>query len=367
MLGLTLIGGLVLLVVGGEFLVRGASKLALAFGLSPLVIGLTVVAFGTSAPELAVSVKASLSGSTDIAVGNVVGSNIFNVLFILGLSALITPLVVAQQMVKKEVPIMIAASLIAYGMALDGSISQVEGGILFSAAVAYTWFAIRSASAEKKAIKEEYAKEIGSPAEAEQTKNPKSIIQSLALILGGLVILVYGSNLLVQAATELARGWGISELVIGLTIVAAGTSLPEVAASAIAAFKGERDIAVGNVVGSCIFNIFSVLGLSSLFSPSGIPVSEGAMSFDFPIMIACTMACLPVFYIGYSISRWRGLMFLGYYIAYTVYLILDAQKHSSTTEIKAALLYFIIPLTVLTLGYMTFHEVKSSKRLQDNK
>jgi cation:H+ antiporter len=365
-LALSLIGGLVLLVIGGEFLVRGASKLALAFGLTPLVIGLTVVAFGTSAPELAVSVKAALSGSADIAVGNVLGSNIFNVLFILGLSALITPLVVAQQMVKKEVPIMIAAALIAYGMALDGTISQIEGGILFAGVVAYTWFAIRSASAEKKAIKEEYEKEIGGPAEAAEAKNPKSILSSLAFILGGLVILVYGSKLLVEGATELARGWGISELVIGLTIVAAGTSLPEVAASAIAAFKGERDIAVGNVVGSNIFNLLSVLGLSSIASPLGIPVSEGALSFDFPIMIACMVACLPVFYIGYSISRSRGIMFLGYYIAYTVYLILDAQQHPSTTQIKVALLYFVIPLTVLTLGYLAFHEVKGSRKLKNN-
>jgi cation:H+ antiporter len=362
-IALTLIGGLILLVVGGEFLVRGASKLALAFGLSPLVIGLTVVAFGTSAPELAVSIKASLSGSADIAVGNVVGSNIFNVLFILGVSALITPLVVAQQMVKKEVPIMIGASLIAYAMAFDRTIAQWEGVILFIGIIAYTWMAVRSTFKEKQAIKDEYAQEIGGSSEAKEAKTPKSIAASLAFVLGGLAILVFGSELLVKAAVQLARGWGISELVIGLTIVATGTSLPEVAASTIAAIKGERDIAVGNVVGSNIFNILSVLGLSSIVSPSGLPVSEGALSFDFPIMIAAAVACLPVFYIGYSISRWRGLMFLGYYIAYTIYLVLDAQNHPSSSGIGAALLYFVIPLTVLTLGYMTFHEVKSSRRL----
>lgn len=363
MLALTLIGGLILLVVGGEFLVRGASKLALAFGLSPLVIGLTVVAFGTSAPELAVSIKASLSGSADIAVGNVLGSNIFNVLLILGLSALITPLVVAQQMVKKEVPIMIGASIIAYAMAFDRTISRWEGAILFIGVISYVWIAVRSALKEKQAIKDEYAQEIGGPSAANLAKTPKSMAASLAFVLGGLVILVFGSELLVKAAVELARGWGISELVIGLTIVAVGTSLPEVAASTIAAIKGERDIAVGNVVGSNIFNLLSVLGLSSIASPLGLPVSEGALSFDFPIMIATAVACLPVFYIGYSISRWRGLMFLAYYIAYTVYLILDAQNHSSTSGIGAALLYFAIPLTVLTLGYMAFHEVKSSRKL----
>jgi cation:H+ antiporter len=363
-LALSLIGGLILLVVGGDSLVRGASKLALAFGLSPLVIGLTVVAFGTSAPELAVSIKASLSGSADIAVGNVLGSNILNVLFILGLSAAITPLVVAQQMVRKEVPIMIGASLIAYGMAFNRTISRVEGVLLFIGIIAYTWMAVRSTFKEKKAIKDEYAQEIDERSEAKVAKTLKSIVASLAFVLGGLVILVFGSELLVKAAVELARGWGISELVIGLTIVAAGTSLPEVAASTIAAIKGERDIAVGNAVGSNIFNLLSVLGLSSIISPSGLPVSEGALSFDFPIMIAAAIACLPVFYIGYSISRWRGFMFLGYYIAYTIYLVLDAQDHPSTSGIEVALLYFVIPLTVLTLGYMTFHEVKSKRMLR---
>jgi cation:H+ antiporter len=365
MVYLSLVGGLILLVFGGELLVRGASKLALALGLTPLVIGLTVVAFGTSAPEMAVSVKSALAGSADLALGNVVGSNIFNVLFILGVSALITPLVVSQQMVRKEVPIMIGVSLLLLGMTLDGGISQIEGAILFAGIIGYTAFAVISARRETNKVKAEYAESQGfsdnKSEEAGVAAAKSDWWKSVLLIAVGLVVLVYGSGLLVDAAVSLARGWGVSELVIGLTIVAAGTSLPEVAASVIAAFKGERDIAVGNVVGSNIFNILSVLGLSSLLSPNGIPVSAGALAFDIPIMIAVAFACLPIFYTGMSIARWEGALFLLYYVAYTVYLVLDAQQHPFTAPISDALLYFALPLTAVTLAVMTFREVRKRK------
>jgi cation:H+ antiporter len=361
MVWLMLIAGLVLLVVGGDLLVRGASKLALSFGVSPLVVGLTVVAFGTSAPEMAVSVKAALAGSADLALGNVVGSNIFNVLFILGISALITPLVVSQQMVRKEVPIMIVASFAVLGMGLDGRISSFDGVFLFGSIIAYTWYAIATARKESKAIQKEYQESLGSDAAVPAVRSKKTTLVSVGFVLAGLVILVFGSDLLVDAAITLARGWGISELVIGLTIVAAGTSLPEVAASTIAAFKGERDIAVGNVVGSNIFNIFSVLGLSSLVSPTGIAVSAGALSFDIVVMIAVAVACLPVFYVGYTISRARGFVFLFYYIAYTAYLILDSQNHSFRPQLGQALLYFALPLTAITLGFMSVREFSRNR------
>jgi cation:H+ antiporter len=170
--------------------------------------------------------------------------------------------------------------------------------------------------------------------------------------------------MLVEAAVTLARGWGVSELVIGLTIVAAGTSLPEVAASTIAAFKGERDIAVGNVVGSNIFNILSVLGMSALVSPNGVGVSPGALTFDMPIMIAVAVACLPVFFVGYTISRANGAMFLFYYCAYTAYLILDSQKHAAVSQLSDGLLYFALPLTALTLGILSVRELGKSKLLR---
>jgi cation:H+ antiporter len=364
----SLILGLVLLVVGGEFLVRGASKLALAFGLSPLVVGLTVVAFGTSAPELAVSVKSAYSGAADIALGNVVGSNVFNVLFILGVSALITPLVVAQQMVRKEVPIMIGASLLCYAFAMDGKIERWEGIVLALGIIGYTWFAISTARKESAAVKAEYAKSLeaeGNDAQQtkpEELKSGKNLAISIALVLGGLAVLVQGSSMLVDAAVELARGWGVSELVIGLTIVAAGTSLPEVAASIIAAVKGERDIAVGNVVGSNIFNILCVLGVSSVISPAGIAVAPGALSFDIPVMIAVAVACLPIFYTGYTIARWEGGLFLAYYIAYTAYLVLDAQGHQAQQTLHESLLFFALPLTAVTLIVFAFRE-RAKRRL----
>jgi len=252
--------GLVLLVIGAEALVRGASELAARIGVSPLVIGLTVVAYGTSAPELAVSVRSSISGQPDIALGNVVGSNIFNVLFILGVSAMITPLVVAQQLVRLDVPLMIGVSFLLALLAGDSRIDRLDGIALFSGIVAYTFFALRQSRKESRRIKEEYAKEFG----ATQPHAEGRVTFQVALIVLGLAALVLGSGWLVNGAVMLAQWWGLSELIIGLTIVAAGTSLPEVATSVIASIRGERDIAVGNVVGSNIFNILAVLGLSSI-------------------------------------------------------------------------------------------------------
>jgi len=258
---LLFIAGLAALVVGAELLVRGASKLALSFGISPLVVGLTIVAFGTSAPEMAVSVGAVLDGKTDIAVGNVVGSNIFNVLFILGLSALITPLVVNVQLIRQEVPIMIGASLLLLVLALDGRIGMAEGAFLFALLLAYTVFLVLQSRAETQAARDEYAGEY-KPA-APGGWDSRLPVQ-LLLIVVGLGLLVLGADWLVTSAVTFAKALGVSDVVIGLTIVAAGTSMPEVAASVTAAFKGERDIAVGNVVGSGTFNILGCVGLSGI-------------------------------------------------------------------------------------------------------
>ena len=339
-----LLVGLVLLVVGAEALVRGASGLARAVGLSPLVIGLTVVAYGTSTPELAVSVQSALAGRADLALGNVVGSNIFNVLFILGVSSLITPLVVAQQLVRWDVPLMIGASVLTWLVAIDGTVSRVEGALLFAGGVAYTVFVIRQSRKESEEIRQEYAAEYGADAHA-----PKRLVRQIALVAGGLVALVLGSRWLVDAAIVLARELGLSELVIGLTIVAAGTSLPELATSVLASWRGERDIAVGNVVGSNIFNILTVLGTSSLVAPSGIAVSAAAMSFDIPIMIAVAVACLPIFFTGHVIARWEGALFLAYYVAYTVFLTLAATTHDLLPAFSRIMLLFAIPLTTVTL------------------
>jgi cation:H+ antiporter len=341
---LLLLVGLVLLVVGAEALVRGASGLASAVGLSPLVIGLTVVAYGTSAPELAVSVQSALAGRADLALGNVVGSNIFNVLFILGLSALIAPLVVAQQLVWLDVPLMIGASVLTWLVSIDGTVGRVDGALLFAGGFAYTVFVIRQSRKEREEIRQEYAAEYGASAHA-----PKRLVRQVALVAAGLVALVLGSRWLVDAAIVLARESGLSELVIGLTIVAAGTSLPEVATSVLASWRGERDIAVGNVVGSNIFNILTVLGISSLVAPAGITVPAAAVRFDIPIMIAAAVACLPIFFTGHVIARWEGALFLAYYVAYTVFLTLAATTHDLLPAFSRIMLLFAIPLTTATL------------------
>jgi len=357
---LLLIVGLVMLVIGAELLVKGASKLAISWGISPLVIGLTIVAFGTSSPEMAVSVMSSLNGNADIAVGNVVGSNIFNVLFILGISGIITPLIVAQQLVRLDVPLMIGVSLLTMMMAWNGTISQLEGIVLFAGIIGYTVFLIRQSQKEKsKAVKDEYKAEFGDG----KDKKPTSQLVNALMVIVGLVVLVLGSKWLVNGAVDIAHKLGVSDLIVGLTIVAAGTSMPEVATSVIASIRGERDIAVGNVVGSNIFNILAVLGLSAAVSGGGLPVSTSALSFDIPVMIAVALACLPIFFTGNVISRWEGFVFLGYYIAYTVYLILSASHHDAMPFFSHTMMWFVVPITVLTLIVVTVRTIRKKEKI----
>jgi cation:H+ antiporter len=341
------VAGLLALIAGADLLVRGASKLALSFGLSPLVVGLTIVAFGTSAPEVAVSLGAVLEGQTDIALGNVVGSNIFNVLFILGLSAIITPLVVNIQLIRQEVPIMVGASLLLLVLSLDGGLSVFDGTMLFGLMVAYTAFLVIQSRKETQAANDEYAAEV-QPAAAGSWDS--KLPMQLLLIAGGLALLVVGSQWLVDAAVIFAKSLGVSDVVIGLTIVAAGTSMPEVATSITAAIKGERDIAVGNVVGSNTFNILGCLGLSGMASGSlGLVVPEAVLNFDIWVMLVVALACIPVFMTGREIARWEGAVFLLYYIAYVAYLILAAQQHAALGTYSSVMMSFVLPLTVVTL------------------
>ena len=350
---LLLAAGLILLVAGAEILVRGASRLAAAVGISPLVVGLTVVAFGTSAPELAVSIAAAWSGNPALALGNVVGSNIFNVLFILGLAALITPLVVAQQLVRLDVPFMIAVSLALVGVGLDGTVSRLDGLLLFAVFAGYTTFLVWQSRKESRAVQEEYAAEYG-PAKP----TPGSMAAHALLVVVGLGVLVAGSRLLVTGAVDIAQALGLSDLVIGLTIVAAGTSMPEVATSVIAAIRGERDIAAGNVIGSNIFNVLCVLGLASIVAPAGIEVPRAALLFDIPVMSAVAVACLPIFFTGHRIARWEGGLFLGYYVAYTAYVVLDASDHEFAPVLATAMVWFVLPLTALTLGVLLARSIR---------
>lgn len=349
------VAGGVLLVGGAELLVRGASRLALAAGISPLVIGLTVVAMGTSAPELSVTVGASLGGNTDVALGNVVGSNICNILLILGLSAAITRLEVSKQLVRLDVPVVIAASVLVWLLALDGRIGRGDGLLLFGILVVYTVYLIRKSRRQT------------DPDEADGTE-PETVEADgnssrpwwvdVGLLVVGLGLLVVGSGWLVDAAVTTATAFGISELVIGLTIVAIGTSLPELATSVLAALRGQRDIAVGNAVGSNLFNLLAVLGLGSIVAPAGLPVSAEALTFDLPVMIGVAIAALPVFFTGYAIARWEGLMFLAFYAAYLAYLVLGATDSPVLPGYRDALVFFVLPLTALTLGGFTVRSLQ---------
>lgn len=355
-----LILGLCVLVFSAEYLVKGAARLAGALGISPLVVGLTVVAFGTSAPELAVSVMSSFKGQADLALGNVVGSNIFNVLVILGLSSLIVPLVVAQQLVRLDVPVMVVSSALVLVLGWDGNIGRMDGLLLFAGAIGYTIFLIRQSKRENNPkVKAEYENEFGVPAKA----NPEWV-KNLAFIILGVSGLILGSKWLVDGAVMIARHFGLSELIIGLTIVAAGTSLPEVATSVIAAVRGERDIAVGNVVGSNIFNVLVVLGLASVVAPAGIRVPHEALRFDIPVMIAIAVACLPLFFSNYRIGRVNGAVFLGFYGAYLTYLIMGATGSEALPGYRTALLMFVAPLTGVTLGFIGWRAWKNPANAQ---
>lgn len=392
-------------------MVRGASRLAASFGVNPLLVGLTVVAFGTSAPEVAVSVQAATSAQGGVALGNVVGSNIFNVLLILGLSAVVAPLVVQRQLVRLDVPVLIAVSTLPILLGLDRLLSRRDGllllvlGATYTGTLAFLAFRARNTpepgdatpgsgsarhgnagpgagpgqtaetadgspspptqepdppaephpptrrgSAEEPHPPAGHAApgETAPPMEATSPgRGPRGRLMDLLMVAAGLVGLVLGARWLVDAATALARTLGMSDLVIGLTIVAAGTSLPEMATSVVASFRGERDLAVGNVVGSNIFNILIVLGAASAAAPGGLFVPTGALTFDFPVMVALAVACLPIFFTGSIISRWEGAVFLAYYMIYLTYLFLDASTHDGKALFGSVVLLFVVPMTVL--------------------
>ena len=346
--------GLVLLSFGAEVFVRGSSKLARLVGVSPLIVGLTVVAFGTSAPELAVSLQSVAAGKGEMALGNVVGSNIVNVLLILGLSAVLTPLIVSQQLVWLDVPIMIGLSILVLILGLDGVLGGEDGILLVIVGLVYIGFLIMQSRKESESVQEMYRKEYGSASQG----TFKEWLLQLGGVLSGALLLVWGSRWFVSGATDMALIFGMSDLVIGLTVLAVGTSLPEIATSVIASVRGERDIAVGNIVGSNIMNIVLVLGVSSIMAGDGLPVPSAALRFDMVIMLTVAIACLPIFFTGHTISRWEGILFLGYYVAYTVYLFLETTHHRALPTFSWVMMAFVIPLTVVTLLLVTWQAVR---------
>ncbi|MBT5712461.1 calcium/sodium antiporter [Candidatus Poribacteria bacterium] len=348
--------GLALLILGAETLVRGASRLAGSMGIPPLIIGLTVVAYGTGAPELTISLMALANGQGDLSVGNVLGSNIANILLILGVSALAAPLIVSRRLVWIDAPLMVGAAIAAYAFSLDGRVERWEGLVLFVAAVGYTVFLVRSSRPARGSDDqgEDYA-----AAMRRKGVGRENLFFYAALVFAGLAMLILGSRWLVGAATTFARALHVSELVIGLTIVAGGTSLPELATSLLAAMRGERDIAVGNIVGSSIFNLLVVLGLAAASAPDGVAVSSAALGFDYPVLLAASFACLPIFFTGHRIARWEGGLFLAYYAAYLAYLGLHARAHTALPLYGWVMLTFVAPLTFVTLGVLSVRQLRS--------
>ena len=352
-----LVVGLALLVGGAEWLVKGAAAIAIRLGIQPVIIGLTVVAFGTSAPELAVSVGAAMSGSTDLAFGNVVGSNIANILLILGASAVIGGLAVSQRIVQIDVPLLIGASIAALVMSLDNKIGRIDGVLLFAGVIAYTGWLIRDSRKERSDIVEEYEESVE---EIEEGVADRPVAVQLGYLLAGLVGLLIGSQLLVGSATDIAEALGVSDLIIGLTVVSVGTSLPELATSVMAAIRGQRDIAVGNVVGSNLFNLLSVLGLTGIVS-GNVPVSDASLALDLPVMLAATVVLAPVFWNGFEIRRWEGVVFLAFYVLFVAYLVLDTSDHSATAVVGPAAL-LTTPLVLMTFGVLGYQGWRRHQR-----
>jgi len=350
--------GLLLLVGGAELLVRGASRLAAMARISPLVIGLTIVAYGTSAPELAVSAKASLTGDAGLAVGNVVGSNIFNVLIILGIAAVIRPLGVSTQLVRLDVPIMIGSSLLVWGLSINGAIGRMEGILLIILIVAYT--ALLGILSKRNA-KHQHAT-TGIDGQKTQASRPISFLVNTGFVAVGLAALAVGAQWFVKGAVTVAEMLGVTQLIIGLTIVAAGTSLPELATSIWASIRGERDIAIGNVIGSNIFNLLAVLGFSALLGHDGLEVSQDAFRYDMLVMVAVALACLPIFITGATVSRLEGLFFVFYYGLYLTVLILDAMNSPLERPVSQAVAFLFIPMTVFVLVMSIFISEKHLER-----
>jgi cation:H+ antiporter len=307
--------GLATLIGGGEFLVRGAVGIAQKLRLSSLVIGMTVVSFGTSAPELIVSIKAALAGNPDIAMGNVIGSNIANIALVLGITVLIFPLPVDRNTKIIDWPMMFVASILFFLFALNGTIARWEGIVLFSLLIAFITFLIRN-SRKKSAQLMEESEEFVIP-------DVRATLKSISFLSIGLVGLYFGADWLLTGAVDIARNLGMEERIIGITIIAFGTSVPELVASGVAAYHKETDISIGNLIGSNIFNIMAVIGLTVIVKPIG--VSEKTLSVDMIWMLAIALALLPMLLLGKKITRFKGLLLLGSYVAYIAILLLSQQ------------------------------------------
>lgn len=336
--------GLVVLTVASEILVRGAARLAFTFGVSSLIIGLTVVSFATSSPEIVVSALSAYRGEADLAVGNIIGSNIFNLLFIVGFCALLQPIAIHKQLLRVDLPFMFISACVLYGFCWQGVVTPLNGLFLWGMLVGYCIWIVYHSKKQQDALTHEFEQR----AEAvEIGKKNHKIAKNVFYVFIGLVGLVFGANWTVEGAVKIARFLGVSELVIGLTIVSVGTSLPELATSLIAHMRGERDIAVGNAIGSTTFNLLAVMGTAAWMSSSGVPISETVLLVDYPIQLGVMLVCFPIFLSDLKVVRWEGMMFLLYYAMYIAYLILEASGSLYLETLKAAFVFGVIPLTLL--------------------
>ena len=348
---LTFLAGLVGLLIGGHFVVDGASRIGARFGLSSMVIGLTIVAAGTSAPELAVVSQSIIADDTELAVGSIIGSNIANVLLVLGLAATFGAIQVTNRVVRVDIPIMIGASVALLLMALDGALTRVEGVTLFAGLLGFVGWTLRAApKAEAEVGDAGEGDDAGGAASDADISPERPMYVSIVALIGGIGALAVAARFVVSGAEEIAINLGVPELIVGLTIVALGTSAPEIVTTVIAALQGRRDLAVGNAVGSNIFNILLVLGATSALAPDGIAIGTDAIELDLPILVAAAVACLPMVFWDNRLDRWEGGVFVAYYGAYLVFLVLDATGHRAANPFAFVLVAFVMPLTVITVA-----------------
>ncbi|WP_172613040.1 calcium/sodium antiporter [Pseudomonas graminis] len=335
-----LVSGLLLMIIGAQMSVRAAVALAALLKTRPLFLGLTVVALGSSAPQLAVGLQAAFTDSTDIAVGSVIGSNIFNILVTLGLSALIIPLRVARQLVRVDLPLMIAATALVAALAWNGELSALDGVVLLLGMAAYLFVVVRQFAHGARHVPR---------TDLEPRRRIWPLLGRLALMACGLALLTFGSYLLVGAAVSVALDLGLSERVIGLTVIAVATSLPALMTSLIAALRGERDIAVGNIIGSNLFNLLGGLGITALISTGPLSISPNALDFDLPVMLGVAALCVPLFYSGYRITRLEGLLMLGLYAVYGLHIVSFTTGMPLAERLERLMIHYALPVIAVCI------------------
>lgn len=317
---LTFLFGLIVITVGAEILLKGASKIASLLNIRPIVIGLTVVSVGTSLPELAVGLTAIGEGAGDIAVGNIAGTNIVNILFILGLSAAIRPLPLQMKSIRTELYTMIVAGILLFVLSLDGRLNTWDGLLMFILGIIYLIIIVRTSKNERAFVQSEFKEEF-EPSTTKEKSDYKVWSWNIMLLFCGIIATIYGAEKLVDGAVSIAQYFGMSDAVIGLTIIAIGTSAPELATTIVGTIRNERDVAIGNLLGSSIINIFIILGITSIFTSNGVNVSDDILWFDLPLVALVALVCYPVFRSDQMVSRREGILFVSLYLAYLSYLL----------------------------------------------